>query len=1413
MNKWVVLLGGLVWLSGQAACCRADPNAVNLAPRARVRASSVLRDNLPARAVDGRIGNASRWVSDRQPRPHWLALEWDQAQTIGCLQLLFGWQARGVWADAVSDFVCQYRRGDDWIDIAGTAVRGNTRTARQFVLAEPIVTDAIRFLSEDPSFVRLVELKAFGASPGGYPDPPAEFFYTLEVDYRRHYVMVNQSGYALDGPKRFTSPLVRQRAAFVIADAATGRHVYAGTVERGLGDFSAFRPERFDREYVITVSGEGRHPGRSVPFAVGPYWRERVCLEPALRFMVDCRSVVGTHRSAYGGCPWRDGTYYSFEVPSLVMLYLAHPAFFEQMDVQIDYLKDRRRVLADDFALVQAANDQDALRTARDYYRRLDPPVGRRVPDIVQLIHWGIGWTLLDPESEDPSRDPAGNKIHGQTVEQFAFFLYGYPAYRRYFSERFYQQAREFARTHWREAGLFEVITTIGGFKGRHCPGHSILPNLLMYEVARRENLPDAERFFQAAYRQTEWVIRDLDLADPRTTKGQRMSEHKLITGLAAFRMGYPDRAPPGLTEKIQQWARIMIERADNRWDFRTYDVQHWTLPRHDPASPGGGGWNEPGNVAGFPAPCWAAAGVLDDAGSVRRLEQMAAAHFDNLFGRNPVNAHSSCRGPRDFAGVERGWPLQYPEDLCARLERVRGSLNSTAAGEQYPFNPAGEFRHAEGWTAFNAAFNVGLAYACRAGIRLEVVDAVSGSTVDTIRYDRPLRVRLSAADSMSGGFRKAVPVQVQVASGSDPPVNLNLFPVPGQPCVSAGLVYLTRSDTAEPNWIGVPPGASLTISYGYGLWGQAVTLRPDGRRALGTKDYLVFAIYLAGIFAVGLYFTRSNRSAADMFAAGRRSPWWLSGLSGFMTMFSAGTFVVWGGIAYEQGLVAISINLCYGVAALLVGYFLAARWRRMGIATPAEYIELRFGRAAIRFYAAVMMIYRLLGVAVALYSLAVLLTALMPLSAGNPLADPATGNVSIRWAILLFGAIVVIYTMAGGLWAVLMTDTLQFIVLNLAVLFVVPLCFLRIGDVGAWIQSVPPGFFHPANNDITWFFLLGWCLIHFFMLGAEWAFVQRYLCVPGAADARKSCYLFGALYLVSPFLWLLPPLLYRGMHPGANPEEAYILACGQVLPAGMLGLMLAAMFSATASMVSSQLNVFAGVLTSDFYRRLFRPDASETQLVAAGRIFTLLLGAVLIGLALAVPALGGAKEVILSVTALMVTPLLLPPVWGLFSRRITQGCIWPTALISFALGLAAKFGFGERGFFRDVVFLAPLGDWISSHARSVDTAIGVMLPIVILALIQTRLRGESKGFRRVAALAQRRMDVPPRPSNRLPAVIVALSVGACGVLMLILALLGRESRLITGVFALALLGIAAGIALFLRRASVRKCAGSVEPK
>lgn len=488
-------------------------------------------------------------------------------------------------------------------------------------------------------------------------------------------------------------------------------------------------------------------------------------------------------------------------------------------------------------------------------------------------------------------------------------------------------------------------------------------------------------------------------------------------------------------------------------------------------------------------------------------------------------------------------------------------------------------------------------------------------------------------------------------------------------------------------------------------------------------------------------------------------------------------------------------VNLCYGVAAVLAGYTVAGKWNKLGIRTPAEFVERRFGKGALHFYTWTVMIYRMVGSAGALYAISILTVAVT--RGENTSSGVAGMPPELITAILIFGAVVVLYTMIGGLWAVLMTDVIQFIVLNLAVIFVIPLILMDSGGLAQIADKMPEGFLAlTAGSKYTWFFLFGWVAIHYFMIGAEFAFVQRYLCVPTPSDARKSTLLFGGLYLFSPFLWLLPPLLWRVQSPipeGASSEmirmlkeEAYIKSCKSVLPIGMVGLMMAAMFSATASMISGQLNVFSGVLTHDIYRPL-RKAITDKQLLAAGRWFTLLLGAIISAIALCIPMLGGAEKVIISITEIMVVPLLAPILIGLLSKRVSTRVLWATAGICIPLGMAVHFGWfvPEQG--------TVLGKWLKDQSM---TIIGVILPLVILIVFQLLTRKEDVRWANIEELRAREMAATESRStadaDHSPGRIIGWSMVGLGGAMACLIPINPGDRVVILVFAVILAGIGA---------------------
>lgn len=564
------------------------------------------------------------------------------------------------------------------------------------------------------------------------------------------------------------------------------------------------------------------------------------------------------------------------------------------------------------------------------------------------------------------------------------------------------------------------------------------------------------------------------------------------------------------------------------------------------------------------------------------------------------------------------------------------------------------------------------------------------------------------------------------------------------------------------------------------------------------TPDYLTLLLYMIGIFAISVVAARRTSSQKDMFAAGGQSPWWASGLSGFMTMFSANTFVVWGGIAYELGFVAVMINTCYGIAALLIGYFVAGYWNKLGVATPAEFVQLRFGKTGLHFFTWTMLLKRILGVSASLYALALLLVTLMPMD--------------LRLAIILFGGIVVIYTMMGGLWAVLMTDVLQFIVLTVVVFLTAILMIFGIDSWGDYVEAVPSTFFNLTGGGYGWFFLLGWVIIHFFMIGAEWAFVQRFIAVRNPGEARKSSYLFGIMYLVTPLFWLLPPLLYRGQVDGLEKETAYILAAQSVLPPGVLGLMVAALFSATASMVSSQLNVFAGVLTNDFYKSIFHPRASEQTLVRVGRVFTALLGGLLVFMALMVPKMGGAEKLIVSINSLLVVPLFAPTLWGLFSRKIGIREMIIVALTSFAIGVTLRFGIASNPMITKGHSLWDFATYLKANKKNVEVLVGVILPVLMLFIFE-RFKGgtDPRAIEVGRHQADFKSDPPPTDAtgqfDPFPAKMVMVSLYVLGAWMLGIGIWGSQDRNTLFGFAglLVVLGFAVQIAIGKTRQNVGK--------
>lgn len=456
------------------------------------------------------------------------------------------------------------------------------------------------------------------------------------------------------------------------------------------------------------------------------------------------------------------------------------------------------------------------------------------------------------------------------------------------------------------------------------------------------------------------------------------------------------------------------------------------------------------------------------------------------------------------------------------------------------------------------------------------------------------------------------------------------------------------------------------------------------------TIDTTVIVLFSAFVLGIGMLFARTGRNLKSFFAGGEAVPWFIGGLSLFMSFFSAGTFVAWGSIAYKHGWVAITIQWTMCIGAIVTGLYLAPRWKATGALTAAEFIRERLGLTVQKAYIFIFTLVSIFIKGSVLYPVAKLVSSSLNL----PLVPTTIG----------LGIFMIAYTAVGGLWAVMVTDILQFVVLSAAVFILLPLSLDRVGGFEGFTSQVPTDFFSPLAGDYTLGFVLAFVIYHIAYIGGNWTFVQRYTSVDSPKSARKVAFLFAGLYLIAPIIWMLPPMIYRVIDPsltGLNTENAYLKICQLVLPPGLLGLMLTGMYFSTSASANTALNVVSAVFTNDIYKGIINPQASDKQLIRVARGSSWVFGLGMIVIALLVPGAGGMVEVVLSISAITGGPLLAPPLWALFSKRLTSGAtLWITA-----------FGLSVNLFFK------VLSPWLFQYklSRGGETVIGVGLTLVLL--------------------------------------------------------------------------------------------------
>lgn len=421
--------------------------------------------------------------------------------------------------------------------------------------------------------------------------------------------------------------------------------------------------------------------------------------------------------------------------------------------------------------------------------------------------------------------------------------------------------------------------------------------------------------------------------------------------------------------------------------------------------------------------------------------------------------------------------------------------------------------------------------------------------------------------------------------------------------------------------------------------------------------DYYAFILYMLLMAGVGGFFGWFVKDIKQYFKGGNTIPWVIGAISNYMGLFSSFVFVAHAGIAYQYGLFGVIILWSTIFPCLIAAKYLGKRWRRSGIITPVEYLETRFNFGVRQTFSWLGVVIRFLDNMVRLYAIGIFFS--------------TATSLSFAESILISGFVITAFTIVGGVWAVVVMDALQFVILIFASLILVPLSLDAAGGLSNLMNARPAhfNFFNGPNATPLW--ILVYYILISLKYNANWVFIQRFYSVKDEKSSSKLGYFTAALFFVFPIFFLLPAIAAQEILPElGNPEMAYVGVAVKLLPVGLMGLMLAAIFSATMSSLNSEFNVMSGVLTNDIYKRLINPTASERHYILVARINIVLVGVIATIGAMFVGQLGGAFEANKLLTGIFSIPLAIPLIFGIVSKKPRPIGAIATVVIGIALGL-----------------------------------------------------------------------------------------------------------------------------------------------
>jgi len=440
--------------------------------------------------------------------------------------------------------------------------------------------------------------------------------------------------------------------------------------------------------------------------------------------------------------------------------------------------------------------------------------------------------------------------------------------------------------------------------------------------------------------------------------------------------------------------------------------------------------------------------------------------------------------------------------------------------------------------------------------------------------------------------------------------------------------------------------------------------------KTVATIDFVVIAGYMLLMVGIGVFAMRFNRGAADYFKGGNRIHWLAAGLSSFMSGFSAWTFTGAAGLAYQHGLVAVLLYIGNACTFLLGYWVFAVRWRRARISTVMEYLVERFDERTRQTFSWTTTFFHLFMGASMLYGLALFVA--------------PTCGWSVSWTIFGAGCVILAYCVIGGLWAVVITDFLQAAILMPFTLVMGWAALRRVGGPGGLIAALPADMTSfRLTPEFGWTYVAAWIVMVSFGYNTS-AMAQRYFSVDDESSARKVALLCFVFFLFGAFLWFIPPMAMRVLYPDlgsvlpglANPHESsYALAARTLLPNGLVGIMLAAMFSSTMASLSGLLNMHAAIVAKDIYPTLFPKKAGNAERLVVGWIATFAIGAGIVGIALLMAeARRSVFQVMLTVNTIMSLAYGPPALLGLVVKRTPSWSGLASFVVALVLGVYGTF-------------------------------------------------------------------------------------------------------------------------------------------